>query len=312
MPDEISVDSLIEQARELMRKRDYPQAIAVYTTAVDQDEHNVAAREGLATAAFMVQDYDLAVQHFKRVSSLDPRRVEPLINLGAVYNRQCDYQSAVKQLRNALSKDRNSAEAYYNLGIAYRGLKQQSMAVSAYREAIRLKPEMAEAYQNLANAYVELGNSQQAILNYRRALEIRPDFERAIRGLEQAQNADIEKKRSISPFGRLFDPTQVTGDADTAPTRDLTPQERFEDRTRVHECAKDIEQSAAILLNQLRDQLEARLLQLTHAFSQSDDRYHFNEEYQDFRVAHADLQRAVELLTQHTDTMRAHEEFIRS
>lgn len=312
MPDQISVDSLIEQARELMRKRDYPQAIAVYTAAVDQDEHHVAAREGLATAAFMVQDYDLAVQHFKRVNSLDPRRAEPLINLGAVYNRQSDYQSAVKHLRNALSKDRNSAEAYYNLGISYRGLKQHSMAVSAYREAIRLKPDMAEAYQNLANAYVELGNSQQAILNYRRALEIRPDFERAKRGLEQAQNADVEAKRSISPFGRLFDPAQVTADADKAPIRELSPQERYEDRTRIHECAKDIEQSAAILLNQLRDHLEARLLQLTHAFSQSDDRYHFNEEYQAFRVAHADLQRAVELLTQHTDAMRAHEEFIRS
>lgn len=311
MPDQMTIDSLIEQARELMRQRDYPQAISVYESAIAQEANSLAAHEGLATAAFMVQDYELAARHFKRVSMLDPRRAEPLINLGAVYNRQGEYSSAVKQLRLALSKDRKSAEAYYNLGIAYRGQNQLSMAVSAYKEAIRLDPEMAEAYQNLANVYVEQGNSQQAILNYRRALEIRPDFERARRGLDQAQSADTEAKKSMSPFGRLVDTEQTGGDVEAA-MRDLTPQERFEDRTTVHQYAKDIEQAAAILLNQLRDQLEDRLLKLTHTFSQTDDRYHFKEQFFAFRAAHADFQRAVELLNRHTDALRAHEEYVRS
>lgn len=312
MPDQVSVDPLIEQARELMRNREYPQAISTYERAIAQNEHSVAAHEGLATAAFMLQDYELAVKHFKRVGMLDPRRAEPLINLGAVHNRQGDFQSAVKQLRNALSKDRKSAEAYYNLGIAYRGLKQFSMAVSAYKEAIRLDPDMAEAYQNLANAYVEQGNTQQAILNYRRALEIRPDFERAKRGLEQAQTAANAARDSASPFGRLVDTSTAKTDVNEAPIRELTPQERFEDRTTAHQCAKDIEMSAAILLNLLRDQLEDRLLKLTHSFSQSDDRYHFKEQYFAFQAAHADFRRAVELLGQHTDALRAHEDYIRT
>jgi tetratricopeptide (TPR) repeat protein len=312
MPDQLSIDSLIEQARDLMRQRDYPQAVAVYRSAIEQNDMSVAAHEGLAAAAFMMQDYDLAVKHFKRVSMLDPRRAEPLINLGAVYNRKCEYQSAVKQLRHALSKDRKSAEAYYNLGIAYRGMKSYSMAISAYREAIRLKPDMSEAYQNLANAYVEQGNTQQAILNYRRALELRPGFERARRGLEQAQNAASEAKKSMGPFGRLVDPDQPTIEVKTASHRALTPQERFEDRTQVHQCAKVVEQSAAVLLNQLRDRLIECLLKLNHAFSQSDDRYDFKEEYFAYRAAHAEFQRAVEMLSQQSNALRAHEKFIRS
>ena len=111
---------------------------------------------------------------------------------------------------------------------------------------------------------------------------------------------------------RLVDTAQVKADVKQVPMRQLTPQERFEDRVRMHQCAKDVEQSAAILLNQVRDQLEERLLKLTHSFSQSDDRYHFKEEYLAYRVAHADFQRAVELLTQHTDTIRAHEKFFRT
>lgn len=312
MPDQLSIDSLIEQARDLMRQRDYPQAVAVYTSALEQNDMSAAAHEGLATAAFMMQDYDLAVKHYKRVTMLDPRRVEPLINLGAVYNRKAEYQTAVKQLRNALSKDRKSAEAYYNLGIAYRGMKSYSMAISAYREAIRLKPDMAEAYQNLANAYVEQGNTQQAILNYRRALELRPDFERARRGLEQAQNAVSEAKKSMSPFGRLVDTAQPKAEVKQAALRVLTPQERFEDRTQVHQCAKAVEQAAAVLLNQLRDHLIECLLKLNQAFSQSDDRYNFREEYLSYRAAHAEFQRAVAMLTQQSHALRAHEKFIRS
>lgn len=312
MPEQNATESLIKQARQCMRRRDFSKALDLYKAAVDEDGRDIAAHEGVATAAFMLQDYDLAIKHFQRVGQLDPRRAQPLVNLGAIHNRQGDYRTAVQHLRKALSKDRRCAEAYYNLAIAHRGLNQLSMAVSAYREAIRLNPEMAEAYQNLANVYLEMGNTQQAVLNYKRALDIRPDFERARRGLEEAQRVAFEAKQSRSPFGRLVDTEQAALAQSQEATRVLTPQERFDDRTKVHEYAKKTERAAVVLLNQVRDDLERRLLQLTHAFSQSDDRYHFNPEYEAFRQAHADFREAVHLVKTQTDALRAHEEFIRS
>ncbi len=51
-------------------------------------------------------------------------------------------------------------------------------------------------------------------------------------------------------------------------SRQLSPQERFDDRMALHRIAKEIEGATAVLLNQLRDEVEPSLLRLTHTFAQ--------------------------------------------
>jgi len=305
-------ESLLQQARKCLKQGDVPQAEQLYEQAVTQDPGHIGAHEGLATAAFISQKYTRAIELYRRVLQLDPRRAQPLVNIGAIHNRQGEFQQAAKILRQALSKDRKCAEAYYNLGIAHKGLNQLSMAVSAYREAIRLSPEMAEAYQNLANVYLEMGSTQQAIVNYRRALELKPGFERAQRGLEKAQNLVSQAKQSASPFGRLVRADQSAAAGADVPTRALSPQERFEDRLAVHGCSKDIERVAAIVLNQLRDELEPALRALANEFSQNDGRYSFVEEFNAFQRTLQAFRQNVAKLEQSSVVFRAHERFIRS
>lgn len=307
MPGTVDVDELIQQARRHLQQGQHAKARETYEQAVAEHPNSIAAHEGLGTVAFVIQDYDRAVECFKQVSRLDPRRAQPLVNLGAIYNRQGDHKEAVKTLRQALSKDRTCAEAYYNLGIAHRGLKQLPMAVSAYREAIRISPEMPEAYQNLANVYTEMGNTQQAILNYQRALELRPDFERAKRGLEHAQQSAANAKRSASPFGRLVDIESAGSETSGSKYRALTPQERFEDRTAVHAGAKELERAAAVLLKQIREHLDPALDRLTHAFTQNADRYHFKDEFVQFQKAHNEFRIVVKHLQDRGDDLRHHE-----
>lgn len=312
MPAALDIDAMIQQARQHLRQGELPQALTLFEQALATQETHVAAHEGLATAAFLMQDYARAITHFQRVSKLDPRRVQPLVNLGAVYNRKGDFQQATRILRQALSKDRKCAEAYYNLGIAHRGLNQLSMAVSAYREAIRLAPEMAEAYLNLANAYQDMGNLQQALLNYRRALEIKPGFERARRGLELAQSKATAAKETASPFGRLVSVDESRVEREEMPMRVLTPQERFEDRAAVYSHAKELERAAAVALNQCREQLEPALLQLTHAFTQGGDRYDFSDELTAFQQARRGFEQVMGLLSDRSESLRQHEQLMRS
>lgn len=284
----------------------------MFDQVIAQESGHIAAHEGLATAAFISQNYARAIELFRRVLQLDPRRAQPLVNIGAVHNRQGEHLQATKVLRQALAKDRKCAEAYYNLGIAHKGLNQLSMAVSAYREVIRLSPEMPEAYQNLANVYLEMGNVQQAIVNYRRALELKPDFERARRGLEKAQNSVAAAKQSASPFGRLVRIDENKVAQEEAPTRALSPQERFEDRLSVHGCSKDLERIAAAALNQIRDELEPALRSLAHEFMQNDGRYNFADEFGHFQRAFTAFRHSVKKLEHSSDVLRAHERMIRS
>lgn len=276
MPVQTEIESLCQRARECVRRRQIPEAIAFYEQALQVDERDQRPHEGIATAAFLVADYDRAEKHFKRLSQLDPRRADPLVNLGAVYNRRSSYVEAVRVLRQALSKNRKCAEAYYNLGIAYKGQNQLSMAISAYKEAIRLAPDMPEAYQNLANTYVDMGNLQQAILNFHRALQINPAFEKARRGLEHAQQLVEAQAQSASPFGRLVDAAHLsqrsTHASPSPPLRALTEVERLEDRQAVQRLAGAFETAAQEVLRRLKEDLTPALLGVSHAFAQSDDR----------------------------------------
>jgi hypothetical protein len=157
-----------------------------------------------------------------------------------------------------------------------------------------------------------MGNVQQAIANYRRALELKPDFERARRGLEKAQNTAAVAKQSASPFGRLVRAEDAKAVKDDAPTRTLTPQERFEDRLNVHGCAKDMERAAAAALNQLRDELEPALRSLAHEFMQNDGRYTSMDEFGVFQRAFHSFRAALSKMEHSSDVLRAHERMIRS
>ncbi len=305
-----AVDGLLDKAKQCSRKRDYGAAIEHFQEVLAIKDLNVVAHEGLAAAAFMAKNYDLAIKHFKRVSQIDPRRGQAIINLGAVYNRKGDYNSAVQALRKALAKDRKSAEAYYNLGIAHRGLNQLSMAVSAYKEAIRLKPDMAEAYQNLANVFVEMGNTHQAILHYQRALDIRPDFEKAIHGLERAKNAKRALDEAVSPFGRLVDINTMKKAGEATASRQLTEQERYDDRVAVHTYAKDALFVARDVHENLQSELEPHLQEFTRAFNQSKDARGFWSEFQELSKSLQNFEQLVDDLIRYTGKLRTHEQEI--
>lgn len=305
------VDATCQRAREFIRKRQFADAIAVYQQVLAGHPRELRAHEGIATAAFLAGDYDLAIEHFKRVSQIDLKRADPLVNLGAVYNRKGDYDQAVRTLRQALSKNRKCAEAYYNLGIAHKGQNQVSMAVSAYKEAIRLAPEMAEAYQNLGNAYLDMGNLQQAINNFRRALEINPAFERARRGLDAAQRLQQDASAVVNPFGRLVDldkaAAQAQAAAEAAHAREMSDEERASDRLIVHRIAVEFERQSVVAVEELKAKLGPSLLGLSHAVA-SDDRQRLLESHEEFVAAFERHMQAIAPLSRHADDLQGHEE----
>lgn len=305
---------LCQRAREFIRGRKFQEAIAAYEEVLKIDPRDVRAHEGIATVAFLVNDFDRAEEHFQRLAQIDPRRADPLVNLGAVYNRRGDFDNAVKILRQALSRNRKCAEAYYNLGIAHKGQNQLSLAVSAYKEAIRLAPGMAEAYHNLANAYVEMGNLQQAMLNFRRALEINPAFERAQRGLEHARALAEQNAARTKPLGRLVDPAQLARQnelaARTANLREMTEEERAQDRLRVHKLAIAFETAAEELLQQLQEQLSPALLAVLHAMAQADAKWKLPAASETVSAAIERYRQVVAPVLRAADELQAHEEEI--
>jgi tetratricopeptide (TPR) repeat protein len=305
-------DTLCDQAKALLKERKFADAQKLYEQAVARDSRSIPAHEGAAATAFALKDYQKAATHYKKLSTLDVRRAEPLINLGAVYNRLGDFGGAARTLRQALSKDRKSAAGYYNLGIAYKGQNQHSMCISAYKEALRLDPKMYDAHLNLANLYVEVGNFHQAIIHFEKSLEIEPKFEKAKRGLEKAREAQEEAKRSQNPFGRLVNEEEVAKHQTEVKYRDLSQQERFEDRQQLHQLAKEAESLATLLVAQLHEEVIPAVLRLQQISVQADDARAMYRESQHASTLVTKFLASAAALRDKSDSVRAHEKAIRT
>jgi len=310
MSDASPAEVLCSQAREARQQGRLPEAIALFDQAIAADDGSLTAWEGRGYLAFAAKDFPRAIECFRRVSMLDIRRAQPMINLGAVYNRVGDFQNAVKSLRQAISRDRKCAEAYYNLGIAHKGLNQLSLAVSAYKEALKVNPEMHDAHQNLANVHAEMNNVSQARVHYQKALQIRPDFEPARRALAQLENsAEIEKKK-FSPFGRLVDTVDLENKDLKSRFRELNAHERFEDRQEKHRLTKETVQAAEEVVRTLRDSLEPCLQHMATGVADSDDKHTLLREYETFRLVRQQLEKNLDTLERITADLRTHEKFI--
>ena len=264
---ETDVEKLCEQGRDLLKHKDFPAAVHIFTQAVDLDPDCCEAHEGLATCAYLSKDFPTAIAEYLKLTLLQPMESRHLTNLGAIHNRIGEHMKACDYLRKSIQRNKKSAEAFYNLGIAQRKLKQNPMAVSAYKEAIKLDPNLVKAYQNLGNVYTDMGNMQMAIANFKKALELRPDFEKARAGLEKAEEQLVESKNKNSAFGRLNAIETTITSVSTVATRELREDERYEDRKCVKKLADEIERLARGCVEHLRQKLVPAIMEVERAMA---------------------------------------------
>jgi len=96
--------------------------------------------------------------------------------LGTIYDDIENYDDAIQSYRKAVELSQTFPYAYYNLGITYNNLEQHDKAIDSYLKAIEFKPNYATAYYNLGRSYDELEQYTEALQSYKKAIELNPDF----------------------------------------------------------------------------------------------------------------------------------------
>ena len=294
------LESLCTAGRQLFRKGKHAESIQIFQQVLEADPDRADVHDAIATAYFIVKQYDKAIEHFTRETQLRPKDAKAYVNLGAVYNRKEEFSKAADILKKAISRDGNSVEAYYNLGIAYRGLKQPAMAINSYKEAIKINPRMLDAMQNLGNTYLEMNNAKGAIEQYKKALEIDPDFERAKRGLARAEEAQNQAKVEFNPFGRLVEQNPVKQVKADVRLKRMNPEERVADRQFIRRAMVESQSLCQQMFEHLRETLEEDLTLLNRGVQISQHEVHksifaandkFQASYQKFQDLRSQMQR---------------------
>jgi tetratricopeptide (TPR) repeat protein len=115
-------------------------------TAYPNDERS---HQMLAGHYFVHQEYELALQKYKRAVEINPQFVQP----------------------------------YNEMGYCYRYLGDYDKAEEAFKKYIELIPDEANPYDSYAELLMKMGRFQESIDYYRKALAVNPDFLISYRGI---------------------------------------------------------------------------------------------------------------------------------
>lgn len=195
---------LIEQATQLVMKREFGKAFEQLNAAIKTDPKCAAAyfmRAGIFADAGQnprsIADFNMAIE-------LDPKNADFLNARGFFYLTRQQYPAAVKDFTVAMKLNPIHAQCRNNRGLAHVALGQYKEAVADFTEALKLGPQNHDAYNNRGFAYFQAGDSEKALVDFNAAIRLNPDYLNAYnnRGLlyfkaEKYEAAAVEFSEAI-------------------------------------------------------------------------------------------------------------------
>jgi len=120
------------------------------------------------------QTWSEALDAYRRVLRIDPRRAEAFINSGTLYYEQGDLPQAARCFEQAVRLEPGDALAQFNLGSVLDESGRLEEARHHLRQAVRLNPDYSDAHYNLAFVCEKLGAFEEARRHWRRYVELDP------------------------------------------------------------------------------------------------------------------------------------------
>lgn len=121
---------------------------------------------------FKNEQYDKAVENFKKSTELTPNDPVRLEYLGLAYEKSGDFENAIEYYNKAINESTTDKGKYLNrLGFLLTDLGKYDEAVKMLQKAIELDPNPIY-FENLGYAYENAGNKPEAKIWYLKALEI--------------------------------------------------------------------------------------------------------------------------------------------
>jgi tetratricopeptide (TPR) repeat protein len=158
--------------------------------------------------------YDLAINRYRQVAALDPKRpgihfrIGRALTLRAQQNKGAatDSAEALQEFEKELALDPTNANAAYESGVAYYRLAQFEKAGESFAAALKHYPDFQEAEVGLGRTLLALRKPDKAAEHLRKAVSLNSRDEVAFYHLSRAHrelgNA-AEEQKAMAEFRRL-------------------------------------------------------------------------------------------------------------
>ncbi|MFH1783168.1 MAG: tetratricopeptide repeat protein [Candidatus Omnitrophota bacterium] len=99
-------------------------------------------------------------------------------NLGVIYAKEEEYEKAIDMFKKSVDVRYTYQDPYFNLGKAYNSTEQYVKAIEAYKKGMQFAKDKVSpiTYHSIAFAYSKVGNIESAIKYINKSLEMDPDY----------------------------------------------------------------------------------------------------------------------------------------
>ena len=182
----------------LMEKKDYPKALAIFTSLVKQQDNpeyyfNIGyiktsqGKHGEAIEAFSMATrldrlFGKAYEEMGRVYRLmgDNEKAEEYMRMAAeVYMDTNKIGAAEEVLNDILEAGTDSLNVFNTLGVFYRKKGDPEEALKQYQKALKVHPDEPYIYYNMGRLYLDMKKKDEAKVQFELALAKDPSFDEA-------------------------------------------------------------------------------------------------------------------------------------
>ena len=195
----------IENAWDLLRQGQRPQAIALLQQIIQQHPDNADARLLLGSVLMEDGRRDESIAQLTEAVRLRPKSAEAQNALGEAYIAFEDFSSARAPLEQAVALDANFAAARANLGATLLQLGQSDAAAPHLDRAITLlghSPDAAWPLYLRAKILSAAGQADKAAADLQQAVSLRDDFAEAWSDLGDARRNLRDDAGALAAFER--------------------------------------------------------------------------------------------------------------
>lgn len=232
-------DSLIGLATSTF-KRDMEAALEYFSKAIKIKPNSAKVRNAIGAAwivnATSIEHLDEGEAKFKEAISLDPKFVNPHMNLAwlytytqkkkpeeaireyetvikiepenlvarwqltTVYLNTGSIDKAIEETEKIVKLSPHDPASHNGLGTIYMRNGQFDKALDEFQQAVRLAPRYARGYKNIGSIHLLKGSSDKAIEEFQRALSFAPNYGDAYAALGKAYLAKGMTQKAVGQY----------------------------------------------------------------------------------------------------------------
>ncbi|MDW8300938.1 MAG: tetratricopeptide repeat protein [Bacteroidia bacterium] len=184
--------------REQFKRNQYDSALQSFKKALLYDPNDENAYNGIGRYYYSKKKFDSAMWYFRKSTFIYPEYADSYNLMGNIYMQQKNYDSAIANIQRAVDLIPNSGSLLTGLATAYIQKGEYSTAFEHLNEAVKYPPVSAETYFYLGICYMYQRNYQSAVDAFINAINTNPKYPPAyielINLLEKTGNKNLAEQ----------------------------------------------------------------------------------------------------------------------